>query len=373
MSEKYLGESIPKLGFGYMRLPRKGDAFDTEQINRMVDTYLENGFTYFDTAYVYQGSEEALRDSLIKRYPDRAKYQIASKLNLMFCKDKQGMEDEFNETMRRLDTPYLDFYLLHGLGGPSIQTAEDLGAWDYVKGLKAAGKIKHYGLSFHGTPEDLDGIFTKHPDAEFVQIQLNYLDWDSEDVQSRKVYEVARKHNIPVTIMEPLKGGKLASESTPAAADFKKADPDASAASWALRFVADLEGLVTILSGMSTYEQLADNVKTFKNLKPLSDADRALIAKAAETLRAIPGIPCTNCRYCVENCPQKINIPALMGLYTDYLVYNSPDILAHSYGFMTGQGGKAKDCIQCRVCEGHCPQHIEISEVLAKLSPLVDR
>ncbi|MDR0861226.1 MAG: aldo/keto reductase [Oscillospiraceae bacterium] len=389
MAEKYLGESIPKLGFGFMRLPRQAPppgaapapggfggfgappSFDDEQINKMVDHFLANGFTYFDTAFVYGGSEEALSRSLIKRYPDREKYQIASKLNLGMVNDRKGMEDQFNTTMQRLETPYLDFYLIHGLSGQSIQKADDLGAWDYVKELKEAGKVKHYGLSFHGTPEELDGIFTKHPDAEFVQIQLNYLDWDSEDVQSRKVYEVARKHNKPVTVMEPLKGGKLASETFAPADDFKAADPNASSASWGLRFVADKEGLITILSGMSTYEQLVDNVKTFKGLKPLTDEDRALIQKAADTIKLFPGIPCTGCNYCSPNCPQKINIPALINIYNEYLVYRDPDNVG---GFMYNfQQAKAKDCVACGTCTEHCPQHIDIPDVLAKLSPLVDK
>ena len=373
MSERYLGESIPKLGFGYMRLPRNadGESFDLPQICKMVDTFLENGFTYFDTAFVYQGSEEALRKTLIERYP-RENYQIASKLNFMFAKDKAGMQEQFETTLSRLGTSYLDFYLLHGLGGATIKMAEDLGGWEYVQQLKAEGKIKHLGLSFHGTPDELEEILTKHPEAEFVQLQINYLDWESTATQSRKMYEIARAHNVPVTVMEPLLGGSLASDTVSWSDGFKKATPSDSVASWAFRFLADLDGLVTILSGMSTYDQLADNVKTFKNMKPLADSDRELITQTAAAIKAIPGVPCTSCRYCVETCPAKINIPGMMGMYTNYLMYNSAESLKHSYGFMTMGGGKAKDCISCHLCEGHCPQHIEIVDYLAKLSPLVD-
>lgn len=388
MSDKYLGESFPKLGFGFMRLPRlpldpsappaapagpfgPQAPFDMEQICKMVDHFIENGYTYFDTAFIYQGSEEALRDSLIKRYPDREKYQIATKLNLMFANDKKGMEDQFNETMRRLETPYIDFYLLHGLGKDSAKKAEDLGAWDYVKGLKEEGKVKHYGFSFHGAPEDLEDILTKHPDAEFVQLQLNYLDWDSEDVQSRKLYEIARAHNTPIAVMEPLKGGKLASETFPPATDFRAVEPDDSSASWGLRFIADLEGIMIILSGMSAYDQLTDNVKTFNALKPLKDSDRAIIAAAAETVRKFQGVPCTACNYCSPNCPQKINIPAMIGIYNEYLLYKDPtNVGGHMYNF---QPAKAKDCISCGACVEHCPQNIDIPDVLAKLSPLVDK
>ena len=384
MSEKYLGESLPKLGFGFMRLPRlpvgpdtpvgpfgpQAD-FDSEQVNKMVDHYLANGYTYFDTAFVYQGSEEMLRDSLVKRYPDREKYQIASKLNLMFANNREEMEKEFGTTMERLDTPYLDFYMLHGLGAETAAKAEEIGAWDYVRQLKSDGKIKHYGFSFHGAPEVLDDILTKHPDAEFVQLQLNYLDWDSTDIRSREQYEIARRHNTPIAVMEPLKGGKLASESFPPAVDFKAAEPNDSCASWGLRFIADLEGIMIILSGMSTYDQVVDNVKTFNALKPLADADRAIIAKAAETVRSFPGVPCTECNYCSPNCPQGIFVPAMIGFYNDYLIYQDPATVGgHAYSF---QKAKAKDCIACGVCNEHCPQNINIPEVLAKLSPLVDK
>ena len=373
MADRYLGESIPKLGFGYMRLPRiaGSEEFDLPQICNMVDTFLENGYTYFDTAFVYQGSEEAMRETLIKRHP-RENYQIASKLNLMFAKDRKGMEEQFETTLSRLGTAYLDFYLLHGLGGPSIKMAEDLGGWEFMRELKDAGKIKHICLSFHGTPEELDELLTKHPEAEFVQLQINYLDWESTNTQSRRLYDIARAHNTPIVIMEPLLGGSLASDTVSWSDGFKKADPEASVASWAFRFLEELEGLVVILSGMSTYDQLADNIKTFKTMKPLTDSDRQLIKDTAAAIKAIPGVPCTSCRYCVEQCPSKINIPGMMSLYTNYLMYNSAVSLKHSYGFMTMGGGKAKDCVGCRICESHCPQHIEIADIIAKLSPLVD-
>ena len=269
MADRYLGESIPKLGFGYMRLPRiaGSEEFDLPQICNMVDTFLENGYTYFDTAFVYQGSEEAMHKTLITRHP-RENYQIASKLNLMFAKNKDEMKEQFETTLSRLGTPYLDFYLLHGLGGPSIKMAEDAGGWEFMKELKDAGKIKHICISFHGTPEELEELLTKHPETEFVQLQINYLDWESTNVQARKMYEIAMAHKTPVTIMEPLLGGNLASDTMPWSEGFKKADPEASVSSWAFRFLAELDGLVTILSGMSTYDQLVDNVNTFNNMKP---------------------------------------------------------------------------------------------------------
>jgi predicted aldo/keto reductase-like oxidoreductase len=372
MSEKYLGESIGKLGFGFMRLPRAGFGFDIEQIKKMVDAYLAAGFTYFDTAYIYMGSEEAMNQALVSRHP-RDKYTIASKLPMMMIKSAEEMQTYFETSLQRLGTDYIDFYLLHGLGEKTNEKAEELGAWDFVKKLKAEGKVRHYGFSFHDTPEALDTILTRHPDAEFVQLQINYLDWESEDVQSRRLYEVARKHNIPITIMEPLKGGLLASEDSAISEILKKANPNASVASWAVRFAATLEGVITMLSGMSTFEQLEDNLKTCKDLKPLSKDEMDLVLKAAETLRSVPRVPCTGCRYCVENCPQKINIPALMDLYSNYLVYKSTANSDMSFMFATMNAGKPSDCITCRICEGHCPQKITIPDILEKMVPLYEK
>jgi predicted aldo/keto reductase-like oxidoreductase len=370
MAEKYLGDSIPKLGFGFMRLPTLESGFDMKQIYKMVDHFMAGGFTYFDTAYVYEGSEDALRQALVERYP-REKFQIATKMNLIAAKTPEDLPGLFETSKKRLGVDYVDFYLIHGLGGRGIAKAEELKAWDYFKSLKEKGLVKHIGMSFHGTPEELDGIFRDHPEAEFVQIQLNYLDWDSEKVQSRLVYETARRHNKPVTIMEPVKGGLLGSETSAIAKAFKAYDPNVSVASWALRFVAQLDGLLTILSGMSTYEQVADNVATFQNMRPLSEKENALIKNAAEILKNVPRVPCTGCKYCTPNCPQKIPIPAILDLYSSYLVYSTMAGITRSYGFVTRGGGKAKDCVACRVCEEHCPQHIEIADTLAKFSALI--
>jgi predicted aldo/keto reductase-like oxidoreductase len=372
MSDTYLGQSIGKLGFGFMRLPRKGSDFDYEQINKMVDAFLAQGFTYFDTAFVYMGSEEAMRKTLVERHP-RGKYQIASKLPMMALNKSEDMQGVFDTTLQRLGTDYLDFYLLHGLGKDQNEKAEKLGAWDFVRDLKAKGKVKHYGFSFHDTAEALDEILTKHPDAEFVQLQINYLDWESDDVQSRKCYEVARRHNKPITIMEPVKGGLLAAGDSPVAKPLKAADPNASVASWAVRFAASLDGLITMLSGMSAFEQLEDNLNTVKNLKPLDAREMKAIDEAVAILKSIPRVPCTGCRYCVENCPQKINIPAMMDIYSDYLVYNTTANSDFSFMFATKDGGKPSSCIACRVCEGHCPQHIEITDILSKMAPLYEK
>lgn len=371
MADTYLGESIGKLGFGFMRLPKKDGDFDFATINRMVDLFLDAGFTYFDTAYVYQGSEKALREVLVKRHP-RDRYQIATKLNLMNVEKPEDMQTQFNTSFERLGVGYVDFYLLHGLGAASSEKAEELGAWDFVKKLKEEGKVRHYGFSFHDTPECLDGILSRHPDAEFVQLQINYLDWDSADVQSRGVYETARRHRKPVVVMEPVKGGLLASEDSPIAPILRSANPGASVASWAIRFAASLDGLITVLSGMSSLGQMEDNIATVKNLKPLSPEEMEAIRRAVEVLNSTPRVPCTGCRYCVEDCPQKISIPALMDIYSSYLVHRTTANSDYRFSMATKDGGKPSACVACRTCEEHCPQHIGIADILRHMAELYE-
>ena len=371
MSGRIDTEKISKLGFGYMRLPRNGGKFDMEQIKKMADKFIESGGTYFDAAFVYEGAEVALRESVITRYP-RDKVQIATKLNLHFVDDPAKYREQFNTSLERLGTDYVDFYLLHGINAGSSKKAEEIGAWDFLSELKSKGLIRHMGFSFHSSPEDLDEILGKHPEADFVQLQINYLDWESEKVQSRRLYEVARKHDVPIVVMEPIKGGMLTGDASPIAGLLKNANPDASLASWALRYTAQLEGVFVTLSGMSSYEQLVDNVATFADLKPLPDDEKAVLKQAVDIFNAVPRIACTSCRYCVNDCPSKIAIPTLIDTYNSYLIYNTTVNLDHGYRMWTRDGGKAGDCIACRVCEGICPQKLEIVDTLAKVSALFD-
>ena len=364
-------EQIGKLGFGYMRLPRKNGAFDMDQINKMADAFLESGGTYFDAAYVYEGAEVALRESLVKRHP-RDKVQIATKLNLHMVNSQEHLCEQFRTSLERLGTDYVDFYLLHGISAKSSKKAEDIGAWDYLTDLKSKGLIRHMGFSFHAPPEDLEEILGKHPEAEFVQLQINYRDWNNPDVQSARMYEIARKHDKPIVVMEPLLAGLLASDSSPIASLLRGADSGASIASWALRFVADLDGVFVTLSGMSSIEQMEDNIATYANLRPLSKEEQAIIDEAVEIINAAPRIACTNCRYCVKGCPSNIHIPGLIDIYNDYLVHNTATNLDGSYRWQTSSTGKACDCIACRVCEETCPQNIEIVETLAKISAMFD-
>jgi predicted aldo/keto reductase-like oxidoreductase len=367
MTDKYLGQSIGKLGFGYMRLPRSGSDFDYDAISAMVDAFLDAGFTYFDTAYVYPDSEQAMRKTLVERHP-RETYQIATKLPMFLLREQADLRKTFDESCARLGTDFIDFYLLHGLDAHSGQIAEKFGAWDFAKKLRDEGRVRHYGFSFHDTADKLDEILTRHPDAEFVQLQINYLDWDSEDVQSRLVYETARKHGKPVVIMEPLKGGLLASDSSPICRVLKAAAPGKSLASWAVRFAASLDGVVTMLSGMNSMEQLKDNIATVKALTPLSDAETAVVREAVGILNRVPRIPCTSCKYCVENCPQQINIPELFDVYNTYLVHNSTANTDFPYMMATKDRGKPADCIACRACEEHCPQHIAIADHMSDMA-----
>ena len=371
----YLGENIPKLGFGLMRLPMIGEEVDIEQTKQMVDLFMEKGFTYFDTAYGYIGgkSEMAIKDALVDRYP-RESFQLATKLPAWAgAKTADEAKEMFWTSLKRTGAGYFDFYLLHNLGDNRSKSFDDFGIWDFVQEQKAAGLIKHVGFSFHDKADVLDEVLTAHPEMEFVQLQINYADWESESVQSRKCYEVARKHNKPVIIMEPVKGGNLAGLPESVASIFKEANPEASISSWAVRYAASLEGLVTVLSGMSTLDQMKDNLSYMENFQPLTDDERAVVAKVQAALEAMPTIPCTGCQYCTKDCPQQINIPGVFGSVNTYLTYDSLAGAKGSYGWATAHGGKASDCIGCGQCEAACPQHISIIDELKKAADLLEK
>lgn len=367
----YLGKEIPKLGFGLMRLPMIGNDIDMEQTKKMVDRFIEQGFTYFDTAYVYIGgnSELAVKEAIVNRYP-RESFQLATKLPVWMVNKKEDMQPLFDTQLERTGAGYFDYYLLHSLGRDSIEKLEKVGAWDFVKDLKEKGLIKHMGFSFHDSAEYLDQILTMHPEAEFVQLQINYIDWENDIIQSKLCYEVARKHNKPVIIMEPVKGGYLATMKPELANIFKTANPELSIASWAIRYAASLEGVITVLSGMSNREQMEDNLSYMSDFKPLSSAEQETVAKVVDELKKIEVIPCTSCKYCVEDCPQKINIPGVLESYNNYLLFNNFDNSRGHYLWLTGDGGseKASACIACGSCEGHCPQHIHIIDSMQEIA-----
>ncbi len=368
----YLGEEIKKLGFGLMRLPKKDGKIDLEATARMADSFIAKGFTYFDTAYVYDDgrSEEAAREVLVKRHP-RESFCLATKLPL-WGENPEEIKKCFYTSLRRTGAGYIDFYLLHSINAESAKKAENFGLWDFLKELKAKGLIRHMGFSFHDKADVLDDILTKHPEAEFVQLQINYSDWESDGVQSRKCYETARKHNKPIVIMEPVRGGSLATLPDSAAAVFKNADPKASTASWAIRFAASLEGVVTVLSGMSNEEQMNDNLSYMENFVPLSDEERKVIEKVNKIMEDMPQVPCTGCRYCIKGCPKNIPINEIFSTLNFYEKYNNLSSAKHSYNMQVGADGRgsAADCIKCRKCENICPQHIEITKYLERVKSL---
>ena len=372
MAENYLGESMPKLGFGYMRLPKtESDEFDYELINEMVDKFIGSGFSYFDTAHMYSGSEETMKKTLVERYP-REKFHIATKLPIAVIPSSDDMQRYFDESLSRTGAGYFDFYLIHSMSATLAEKAEKFGAWEFISKMKEKGLVRHIGFSYHGTADVLDGILTRHPEAEFVQLQINYVDWESEAVQSRLCYEVARKHNKPVTIMEPAKGGALANPPDETVDLFKKANPSASCASWALRFAASHDGLIAVLSGMNSVEQMIDNIETFKNFKPISSDELEVLGKAVDIYKNIPRIPCTECRYCVDGCPQNIKIPELIKIYNEYLVYKTLALGQFRYIMSTSDNNKASSCVQCKACEEHCPQNIEITDTLCKIAAIYE-
>lgn len=367
MSEKYLGESIKKLGFGLMRLPMLGEEIDIEQTKKMVDHFMAKGFSYFDTAYVYIGgkSEVALKEAVTDRYP-RESFQAATKMPLWNCKSPDDLQKLFDESCERAGLSYYDFYLLHALNKDSYKQSMELHAWEFIQKMKEEGRAKHIGFSFHDSAEVLDTILKEHPETEFVQLQINYADWESDSVQARKCFETAQKYNVPVIIMEPVKGGSLASMTPEVQEILKTANPDASIPSWAVRYAASLPGVVTVLSGMSDTAQLEDNCSYMENFEPLSDAERKTIDKVVKVLDSLPTVPCTSCRYCVGDCPQQINIPEIIGALNNYTLYQNEAGTKNHYNQIVKEKGKASDCIACAACEGHCPQHIEIIETLQK-------
>jgi len=367
----YLGEQIKKLGFGLMRLPKLSDeTIDLEQVKQMVDLFLSKGFTYFDTAWAYPGSEDAIRQALVERYP-RDKFSLATKNAAWInCKTREDAIAQFETSLKQTGAGYFDFYLLHNLGEHRTEFFERFNMWDFVLEKKREGLIKHVGFSFHSTPQELDEILNKHPEAEFVQLQINWADWENPAIQSRGCYEVARKHGKPVVIMEPIKGGMLANPPDEVKAVFQAANPDVSLASWAIRFAASLDGVITVLSGMSTLDQMRDNVSYMEDFTRLDDNESATVEEAQKVLATIPIIPCTTCNYCAKVCPQNIGISGSFTAHNVLTLYKGKTFAANQYRWLVEMHGKkyAGQCIKCGACEAVCPQHIKIRGELVKVA-----
>lgn len=366
----YLGEDIKKLGFGLMRLPKKDEQIDIEQTKEMVDLFMEAGFTYFDTAWAYAGSEDAIRQALVERYP-RESFQLATKNAAWIkCKTREEAMEQFDVSLKQTGAGYFDFYLLHNLGDARTKVFDGFDMWNWIIEKKAEGRIKHIGFSFHSTPEQLEEILKAHPEMEFVQLQINYADWDNPAIQSRANYEMARKYGKAVIIMEPVKGGNLATPPASVQQIFKAAEPESSVASWAIRFAANLDGLITVLSGMSSVEQMKDNLSYMKDFKGLTAEQLTTIKAAQEALDRIPLIPCTNCNYCAKVCPQNIGISASFNAMNLYTLYNNQASAKQQIMFNVTRAGKlpADQCVKCGKCEKVCPQHIQIRDELEKVA-----
>ena len=362
-----------KFGFGLMRLPRldpdNAAAVDVEQVKQMVDLFLEKGFTYFDTAWMYNGfaSESVAKEALTSRYP-RESFTLATKLHNGFFDSFEGRDEVFNKQLEKTGAGYFDYYLLHGIEEGSLPKYEKFDCFSWLLEKKAQGLVRHAGFSYHASPELLDDILTRHPEMEFVQLQINYLDWESEWIQSRKCYEVCVKHNKPVIVMEPVKGGTLAQLPAEAEKLFKEHDASYSIPSWAIRFAASLDNVMVVLSGMSSLEQMQDNLSYMEDFTPLTEEEKNLCFEAARIINDQIAVPCTGCSYCTEGCPMHICIPQYFSIYNEdmreHLDQKGWTINFTNYESLTEHFGKASVCIGCGQCEGVCPQHLTIIDFL---------
>ena len=371
-----------KLGFGLMRLPQRDPQnaadVDLEKLCRMVDLFLERGFTYFDTAWMYNGlaSESFAKKALVDRHP-RESFTLATKLHSGFFKSEETREEYFNTQLENTGAGYFDYYLLHGIEGNMLNKYESFHCFEWLQEKKKNGLVRHAGFSFHDRPEVLEGILKKHPEMEFVQLQINYLDWESEWVQSRACYEVARKYDKPVIIMEPAKGGTLSRVPEEAKALFEKLDPSMSVSSWAIRFAASLPGVMMVLSGMSTPEQVEDNTQYMQEFTPLTEEEKKTCFRVADIINSQIAIPCTACSYCVEGCPMQIPIPKYFSMYNEDMRENLEEkgwtINLSNYSTLSKKTAKASACIACGQCESVCPQHLTIIENLKNVAEHFER
>lgn len=358
-----LGESLPRLGYGCMRLPVKNDEIDFEYSKELIHHAYNQGMNYFDTAYNYHGGEsETFLGKVLPEFK-RESYFLTSKLPIWKIKEQGDAEKIFNEQLKKCNTEYFDFYLLHSLHDKFIETVEEFNLYDFIAQKKAEGKIKHIGFSFHDNNKVLKKFAAAHK-WDFIQLQINYWDWEEDDAKS--LYKTLVNLNIPCFVMEPVRGGFLASFAPHAMKRFKDFHPDKSIASWALRWVASLPNVALILSGMSNMEQLQDNIKTFTDTKIITDEEQKIINEVIEDLRKINPVPCTGCRYCMD-CQYGVDIPGIFGIYNDYKKSENKDIAKRSYFTFMAEDKRGGSCLKCLECIKNCPQHIDIPVELEKI------
>jgi len=370
MTNKFFPEIHGKFGFGCMRLPMAGGEVDMPQFQAMVDAFLDAGLNYFDTAHGYLGglSETALREALTSRYP-REKYILTNKLSTHFFTREEQIRPLFEEQLKTCGVEYFDFYLMHAQDGAIFEKFKRCRAYETALELKAEGKIRHFGISFHDRADVLDRILTEYPQIEAVQIQFNYVDYEDPSVESRKVYETAAKHGKPVIVMEPVKGGSLVNLPDEADRIFRSLG-NGSNASYALRFAAGFDNMMMVLSGMSTIGQLNENVSFMAEPQPLTEREMDAVNQVRKIFSSMGMIPCTACHYCVldNDCPRNIQIPELFSCYNLKTTFHNWNQDYYYENILTRDHGKASDCLKCGKCERICPQHLPIRELLEQVA-----
>jgi len=361
---KFFPEIKNNFGFGCMRFPRIGDGIDTEQIDKMVDLFIENGFNYFDTAHGYMEgrSETTLKQCLTSRH-DRSEYILADKLSNSYYEKEEEIAPLVDAELDACGVEYFDFFLVHCIQKTYYEKCQRLHVFEHLMALKEAGKIRHLGMSYHDKPDLLEEVLTAHPEIEFVQIQYNFVDYDDPVVCARGNYEVCAKHNVPVFVMEPVRGGSLVNlpeEVLKPLTDLKGGSP----ASYAIRFATDNENVAITLSGMSTLQQMEENISFMKDFKPLTAEEKDAIQQVVKNVKSLALVPCTACHYCTDGCPMHIRIPELFRMINLRREFGANPFQKQHYEHLTGEGNKASDCIECGQCEAACPQFIAIRDQL---------